>query len=105
MTMLTNRELDFLAGLRTSWTRLYCRELERLLQEDSDPEESGLRVSQTNFHRHCELREAIQQSQRKPGLLRRIRLCPKAGFGDERSPRDEGVGVAALAPHRTANGD
>jgi hypothetical protein len=33
MSMLTGRELDFLASLRTSWHRLYLSEVERLLKE------------------------------------------------------------------------
>ena len=34
MSILTNRELDFLAGLNTSWRRLYGRELALLLNAD-----------------------------------------------------------------------
>jgi len=34
MSMLTSRELDFLASLNTRWWRLYCNELARLLKED-----------------------------------------------------------------------
>jgi hypothetical protein len=37
MSILTNRELDFLASLRTSWSRLYWNELARLLKEDDNP--------------------------------------------------------------------
>jgi hypothetical protein len=33
MSLLTERELEFLASLRTSWRRLYCTELMRLMQE------------------------------------------------------------------------
>jgi heme/copper-type cytochrome/quinol oxidase subunit 2 len=35
--------------------------------------------------RHCERSEAIQKATRKTGLLRRIRLRPKAGFGGQES--------------------
>jgi len=35
MSILTGNELEFLASLRTSWRRLYCSELERLLKEGS----------------------------------------------------------------------
>jgi hypothetical protein len=34
MTILTGRELEILIGLRTSWGRLYSKELARLLNED-----------------------------------------------------------------------
>ena len=34
MTTLTNRELEVLIGLRTSWGTLYSKELARLLNED-----------------------------------------------------------------------
>ena len=34
MSILTGRELEFLLSLRTSWKRLYCNELARLLRED-----------------------------------------------------------------------
>jgi hypothetical protein len=37
MSILTNRELDFLASLRTDWRRLYWNELARLLREDDTP--------------------------------------------------------------------
>jgi hypothetical protein len=37
MSILTNRELEFLASLRTDWRRLYWNELARLLKEDDDP--------------------------------------------------------------------
>jgi hypothetical protein len=34
MSIPTARELEFLASLRTCWSRLYWHELERLLKED-----------------------------------------------------------------------
>jgi hypothetical protein len=34
MSILTERELEFLAGLRTSWRMLYYSEFARLLNED-----------------------------------------------------------------------
>ncbi|SHH08117.1 hypothetical protein SAMN05444169_5637 [Bradyrhizobium erythrophlei] len=37
MSILTARELEFLASLRTSWSRLYWNELARLLEEDHTP--------------------------------------------------------------------
>jgi hypothetical protein len=37
MSVLTNRELEFLASLRISWNRLYWNELARLLSEDGNP--------------------------------------------------------------------
>jgi hypothetical protein len=37
MSILTNRELEFLASLRTDWPRLYWNELTRLLREDDHP--------------------------------------------------------------------
>jgi hypothetical protein len=36
MSILTERELEFLAGLRTSWRLLYCSEFARLLNEDDN---------------------------------------------------------------------
>lgn len=37
MCTLTQRELDFLASLKTGWRRLYRRELMRLLKGDAEP--------------------------------------------------------------------
>ena len=37
MSILTNRELEFLGSLTTSWSRLYRNELARLLREDDNP--------------------------------------------------------------------
>jgi hypothetical protein len=34
MSILTNRELEFLASLRLDWRRFYWNELKRLLKED-----------------------------------------------------------------------
>ena len=34
MSILTSRELEFLASLNTNWRRLYFTELARLLEED-----------------------------------------------------------------------
>jgi hypothetical protein len=39
MSILTIREIEFLASLRTGWHGLYCRELARLLKGDGDPSE------------------------------------------------------------------
>jgi len=36
MSILTYRELEFLAGLSTSWRRLYWNEIARLMKEDDD---------------------------------------------------------------------
>jgi hypothetical protein len=36
MSILTTRELEFLASLRTRWHQDYLREVERLLEEDDD---------------------------------------------------------------------
>lgn len=36
MSLLTDRELEFLVTLRKSWERLYRRELVRLLKEDTE---------------------------------------------------------------------
>jgi hypothetical protein len=35
MSILTDRELEFLASLRTDWPRLYWKEFARLQQEDA----------------------------------------------------------------------
>jgi len=40
MSILTGRELEFLASLRTSWRRLYWNELLRLLKEDHNPRDA-----------------------------------------------------------------
>jgi hypothetical protein len=34
MSMLTGRELEFLASLQTNWRRLYLSEVGRLLKQD-----------------------------------------------------------------------
>ncbi|MGY8706845.1 hypothetical protein RAD16_13985 [Bradyrhizobium sp. 18BD] len=39
MCTLTQRELDFLASLKTGWRRLYRHELMRLLKGDAEPGE------------------------------------------------------------------
>jgi hypothetical protein len=40
MWILTGRELEFLASLKTSWRRLYWNELLRLLKEDHNPRDA-----------------------------------------------------------------
>ena len=35
MSIFTSRELEFLAGLRRGWQRLYRNELARLLKDDT----------------------------------------------------------------------
>jgi hypothetical protein len=40
MCTLTQRELDFLASLKTGWRRLYRRELMRLLKGDTEASEA-----------------------------------------------------------------
>ncbi|MBC9878917.1 hypothetical protein G8O24_16375 [Bradyrhizobium sp. INPA01-394B] len=40
MCMLTQRELDFLASLKTGWRLLYRRELMRLVQGDAEAGEA-----------------------------------------------------------------
>jgi hypothetical protein len=37
MSILTDRELEFLASLRLDWRRFYWNELARLLKEDDNP--------------------------------------------------------------------
>jgi len=37
MSILTGRELEFLASLNSNWTRLYRNELARLLHKVDDP--------------------------------------------------------------------
>ncbi|MCK1387700.1 hypothetical protein [Bradyrhizobium sp. 21] len=39
MCTLTQRELDFLASLKTGWRRLYRHELMRLLKGNAEPAE------------------------------------------------------------------
>ena len=41
MCTLTQRELDFLASLKTGWRRLYRLELMRLLKGDAESGEDG----------------------------------------------------------------
>jgi hypothetical protein len=45
MTIFTDRELEFIAGLRTNWERLYLREIARLLNGANN---NVLRSSGTN---------------------------------------------------------
>lgn len=40
MCTLTQRELDFLASLKTGWRRLYRRELMRLVKSDAETGEA-----------------------------------------------------------------
>jgi hypothetical protein len=40
MSIFTSRELEFLAGLRKGWRRLYWNELARLLREDDAPHDA-----------------------------------------------------------------
>lgn len=40
MCMLTQRELDFLASLKTGWRLLYRRELARLIKSDAETGEA-----------------------------------------------------------------
>lgn len=40
MSMLTQRDLDFLAGLKTGWRLLYRRELMRLVRGDVEAGEA-----------------------------------------------------------------
>lgn len=42
MCTLTQRELDFLASLKTGWWRLYRRELMRLLKGDTEASDAQL---------------------------------------------------------------
>ncbi len=37
VSIFTGRELEFLAGLRTSWSSLYRQEFARLLKEHDEP--------------------------------------------------------------------
>ena len=41
MSMLTGRELEFLASLRTNWRRLYLSEVGRLLKVDETCDEQS----------------------------------------------------------------
>jgi hypothetical protein len=45
MSIFTSRELEFLAGLRRSWRRLYRNELARLLEQDDTPYDARQRSS------------------------------------------------------------
>jgi hypothetical protein len=44
MSLLTGCELEFLASLRTSWSRLYWNELARLLKEDDKRGAAAIRT-------------------------------------------------------------
>jgi len=41
MSIFTSRELEFLAGLRRGWRRLYWSELVRLLKEHDKPHDAS----------------------------------------------------------------
>ena len=58
MSVLTDRELEFIASLTTGWRRLYCNELARLLKGDDDRRDA----------RH-ETDPVIAQSRRPEGLI------------------------------------
>ena len=42
MSIFTDRELEFLAGLHTSWSRLYWRELALLLTEKTGADRASV---------------------------------------------------------------
>jgi hypothetical protein len=48
MSIFTGRELEFLASLRTGWSRLYWNEFARLLKEGDNPCDAPTR---SPFHR------------------------------------------------------
>jgi len=56
MSILTGRELEFLVSLKTSWKRLYCNELARLLNEAATPCEAE--AGSIAYPRHPEVRRA-----------------------------------------------
>jgi hypothetical protein len=58
MSMLTDRELEFLASLRISWRRFYWNELVRLLKEED-----------TAFDARHEADLIAPQSRRPNGLI------------------------------------
>ena len=56
MSILTDRELDFLAGLNTRWSRLYWNELAFLLREnDADRPAERFRFS-NGLDAHAEVK-------------------------------------------------
>ncbi len=69
--MFTDRELEFIVSLRTSWPRLYSAELARLLKEDT----AHLNQSTDFYEQTLTIiaNEAKQSRGRetRPGLLRR----------------------------------
>ena len=44
MSIFTDHELEFLYSLNTSWRRLYCNELARLLKVDDSPCNGGQEI-------------------------------------------------------------
>jgi hypothetical protein len=69
--MFTDRELDFLFSLRTSWPRLYSAELARLLSEDAAyPNQSTDFFKQTLTVIASEAKQS-RGHETRAGLLRR----------------------------------
>jgi hypothetical protein len=48
VAILTEREIEFLASLRNSWSRLYWTEFARLVQEDAGRDEGCCIKPQSN---------------------------------------------------------
>jgi hypothetical protein len=73
MSILTGRELEFLAGLSTSWKRLYWTELARLLKEGDN---------------RCDARHEVRD---KIGAKRTVRKPPRLAMdrlaGERYRPR------------------
>jgi hypothetical protein len=61
MSILTNRELEFLASLRTDWNRLYWNEFARLQQEDADRRDAS-------HQRQCIIVQFGRPKDRAPNL-------------------------------------
>jgi hypothetical protein len=71
MSILTGRELEFLAGLRTDWRRLYLTEVECLLKEDDScdgkPEVPSI-VPLPFTHRHAVLQNGRMAESAKTAI-------------------------------------
>jgi len=59
MSILTDRELEFLAGLNTSWSRLYWNEFALLLKENGAdrPAERFRILNGLNAHAEVQVRD------------------------------------------------
>jgi hypothetical protein len=79
MSILTSRDLEFLASLPTCWRRLYPSEIERLLQEDSKSQTGFTSVNEsTSEARTVKTKIFLTVSAAMPWPLSLMMMLPSA---------------------------